>query len=81
MYLRDGKRWVVLAASRIRLILGARRGFLKRRQQATATPVPMSPQDRGQTQPQWNQEVVWRGEEGDRKNKQAVCQKIEKTRR
>ena len=35
--------FLLLAAARIRLILGARRGFLKRRQQATATPAPMSP--------------------------------------
>lgn len=33
----------LLAAVRIRVILGARRGFVKRRQQATATPAAMSP--------------------------------------
>ncbi|MHB1816134.1 MAG: hypothetical protein ACYCUE_15080, partial [Steroidobacteraceae bacterium] len=37
--------------------------------------------DRSQTQPQWNQEVVWRAEERDLRNKQSACQKIAKTRR
>ena len=37
--------------------------------------------DRSQTQRQWNQEVVWRGQKTDPRNKQAPCQKLAKTRR
>ena len=65
---------------RNRVILAVRGGFVKERQE----PAVMSAlwaHDRSQTQRQWIQEVAWRVQESDPRNKQVPCQKIAKTRR
>ena len=65
---------------RNRVLLRVRGGFLKQRQEPAVTSA-LWVRDRTQTQRQWNQEVVWRGQETDPRNTQAPCQKLAKTRR
>ena len=57
---------------RSRVILGVRGGFLKQRQDPAVTSA-LRVRDRSPTQRQWNQEVVWQGQETDPRNKQALA--------
>ena len=54
------------------MILGAKGGFLTLRQELTVTSA-LWVRARSETQRQWNQEVVWQGQETDPRNKQALA--------